>query len=47
MPRVSGCQFLLNELDHMIETLAIYDEEEDIEELLEVRAFMASLMQIS
>lgn len=42
MPRVSDRQFLLNELDHMIKILAIYDEEEEIEELLEVRAFMAS-----
>ena len=42
MPRVSDRQFLLNELDHMIKIWAIWDEEEDVEELLEVRAFMAS-----
>lgn len=43
MPRISDRQYLLIKLDHMVKCMAMCDEEEDeIEELLDLRASLAS-----
>ena len=42
MPRISDRQALLDELDDMVKVLAIWDDDEDIDELLDIRACILS-----
>jgi len=42
MPRLSDRQSILDDIDDMVKTMAAWDDEDNIDELVDIRASIAS-----